>query len=275
MTPPLENVLKSVKLSFDNNRHIIITGDEGTGKSQIAKYIAIEYQKEFCNNNKNNNEPFYYCECTEDLKVSDLIGNQYPSFNSSKEISQQLMKWEDGFLTLSIINGKCCILDDIEEAPSTITERLNALLDKKLDIENDRFFEIPECPNRKVIEINKNFRLICICNYNNLSRMSPAFLNRFDIITLEDQIKSLYLKSYNDIQYFELIDKLMKQHSFNYQLNKQKNDDMDSLLVGKKYAYKKNNDLNKLIYKKILNNIKKGDLSIYQLSLFCRAVYRR
>ena len=273
MTPPLENVLKSVKLSFDNNRHVIITGDEGTGKSQIAKYIAIEYQKEFCNNNKNNNEPFYYCECTEDLKVSDLIGNQYPSFNSSKETSQQLMKWEDGFLTLSIINGKCCILDDIEEAPSTITERLNALLDKKLDIENDRFFEIPECPNRKVIEINKNFRLICICNYNNLSRMSPAFLNRFDIITLEDQIKSLYLKSYNDIQYFELIDKLMKQHSFNYRLNKQKNDDMDSLLVGKKYAYKKNNDLNKLIYKKILNNIKKGDLSIYQLSLFCRAVY--
>ena len=56
LTPPLENVLKSVKLSFENNRHIIIAGDEGTGKSQIAKYIAIEYQNKL---NNNNDEKFY------------------------------------------------------------------------------------------------------------------------------------------------------------------------------------------------------------------------
>ena len=37
LTPPLENLLKSVKLSFENSRHIIIAGDEGTGKTQIAK----------------------------------------------------------------------------------------------------------------------------------------------------------------------------------------------------------------------------------------------
>ena len=59
------------------------------------------------------------------------------------------MKWEDGLLVLSIINGKCCVLDNIEEAPATITERLNSLLDKKLDQEKDLIFEIPECPQRK------------------------------------------------------------------------------------------------------------------------------
>ena len=269
MTPPLEKLLRSVKLSFENNRHIIIAGDEGTGKSQIAKYIASEYQnKSKKNDDKINDEEFYYCECTEDLKCSDLIGNQYPSLNlSSSEESQQLMKWEDGFLTLAIIQGKYCILDDIEEAPATITERLNGLLDKKLDIEKERIFEIPECPHRQQVEIDKNFRLICVCNYDNLSKMTPSFLNRFDIITLEDQIKSLYFKSRSELHYFDLIGKLLKQHSFNYQLNGEEK-------TNKKFDFSdnKNNDLIKLIYKKILTNIQKGDLSIYKLSLFCRAI---
>ena len=268
LTPPLENVIKSVKLSFDNNRHIIIAGDEGTGKSQIAKYIALEYQNKL---NNNNDEKFYYCECTEDLKCSDLIGNQYPSLNSSSnENSLQLMKWEDGFLTRAIINGKCCILDDIDEAPATITERLNALLDKKLEIEKERIFEIPECPNRKEVKINKNFRLICICNYNNISKMTPSFLNRFDIITLEDQIKSLNFKARSDLCYLDLIDKLMKQHSFNYNLNKQKGEKENK---NHDFIYKKNYEVNKLILKKINGNIQNGELSIYKLSLFCRAVY--
>ena len=252
LTPPLENLLKSVKLSFENSRHIIIAGDEGTGKTQIAKYIATEYQNKFYEDkDKSNDDEFYYCECTEDLKCSDLIGNQYPSLNlSSDEDSQQLMKWEDGFLTLAITRGKCCILDDIEEAPATITERLNGLLDKKLDIEKERIFEIPECPHRRQVNINKNFRLICVCNYNNLSKMTPSFLNRFDIITLEDQIKSLYFKSRSELHYLDLIEKLMKQHSYNYELNGQK------ITKGKiNFSDKKNNDLIKLIYRKILTNI--------------------
>ena len=146
MTPELKNVLKAIELSFKNNRHVMITGDEGTGKSQIAKYYA-EYRDKL--NGINDDSGIYYCECTEDLKCSDLIGNQYPSLKSSNDNSpQQLMKWEDGFLTLSIINGKCCcVLDNIEEAPATITERLNGLLDKKLDVEKELFFEIQECRN--------------------------------------------------------------------------------------------------------------------------------
>ena len=84
----------------------MIAGDEGTGKSQIAKYVAEFRDKK---NEENENNEIFYCQCTEDLKCSDLIGNQYPSLNSSNDSSQQLMKWEDGFLILSIINGKCCI----------------------------------------------------------------------------------------------------------------------------------------------------------------------
>ena len=290
ITPQLEKVLKAVKLSFDNNRHIMIVGDEGAGKSQIAKYIA-----EYRDNLNKNNDGICYCECTEDLKCSDLIGNQYPSLNKSNDNSQQLMKWEDGFLTLSIINGKCCILDNIEEAPATITERLNGLLDKKLDVKKDLIFEIPECPQRKEVKINNNFRLICICNYNSISKMSPAFLNRFDIITLEDQLKYYQHKPNQKQCLIEIIDTLIKQHSFNLQSNIAQNKEdekkkkkniskyskyTDISDIGKKsekininFKYEKDDNLNNLIYEKIWNNIMENDLSIYKLSLFCRAVY--
>ena len=287
MTPELKNVLKAIELSFKNYRHVMITGDEGTGKSQIAKYYA-EYRDKL--NDINDDSGIYYCECTEDLKCSDLIGNQYPSLKSSDDNSpQQLMKWKDGFLTLSIINGKCCVLDNIEEAPATITERLNGLLDKKLDVEKELFFEIQECPQKKEVTINKNFRLLCICNYNSISKMSPAFLNRFDIITLEDQIKP-FSKMINSEKYFlDFIDILLKQHSYNYQSNIKQNDedkiqkekikkfkrflgddDIENDLVfeNKKvkfdFVYTKNDSLNKLIYKNILNEINNGELSVYK-----------
>ena len=299
ITPLLESILKAVQMSFNNNRHVMIVGEEGTGKSQLAKYIAEDRDTNYCSNNTND-DGIYYCECTEELKCSDLIGNQYPSLNSSKEDSQELMKWEDGFLTLSIIKGKCCVLDNIEEAPATITERLNGLLDKKLDIEKDLIFEIPECPQKNEVKINKNFRLLCVCNYSSISKMSPAFLNRFDIITLEDQIQFISNLSNSYSIFLELINKIMKQHSFNYLSNKNESEDnkekpiinnnnnmnlkLSKFLnmsntkktVEKKqfvFNYEKNEALNKLIYQKILNNILNDDLTIYKLSLFCKAVY--
>ena len=295
-TPPLEKVLRAIQLSFENNRHVMITGDEETGKSQIARYIAEERDKK--NDENFEKEGIYYCQCTEDLKCSDLIGNQYPSLNSENDNFQQLMKWEDGFLTLSIINGKCCILDNIEEAPATITERLNGLLDKKLDVEKDLIFEIPECPLRNKVEINKNFRLLCICNYESLSKMSPSFLNRFDIITLEDQIKP-YLplnNNENSNNFLDLIDKLVMQHSFIYNnnnINKRESDEQmsetsdiifnNNIKIGdikvKKepneidFIYDRDYFLNRFIFDNVSENINEIDLTMYKLSLFCRASY--
>ena len=301
MTPLLENFLKTIKLSFENYRHVMIIGDEGTGKTQIAKYFAEYYDKLNDNFDYEYDNGIYYCECTEELKCSDLIGNQYPSFNNidGNLNSQQLMKWEDGFLTLAINKGKCCILDNIEEAPATITERLNGLLDKKLNLEKDPIFEIPECPEKKYVKINKNFRLLCICNYNSISKMSPAFLNRFDIVTLEDQMKPISNQPNSEKIFLALIDTLIRQHSFNYLSNSKKNeeeskknekkikynkyidmsdeDEKISNINNKQnkfeFKYKKDENLIRLIYERISNNLKNGDLSIYKLSLFCRSVY--
>ena len=42
--------------------------------------------------------------------------------------------------------------------------------------------------------------MICTCNINNIKDMSPAFVNRFDVIVLENQLDKL-----NDTQLGELI----------------------------------------------------------------------
>ena len=45
--------------------------------------------------------------------------------------------------------------------------------------------------------------MICTCNINNIKDMSPAFVNRFDVIVLENQLEKL-----NEVQLCELISNL-------------------------------------------------------------------
>ena len=58
------NAISSELFSFEYQRHVIITGKKGNGKSQLVKWI-FEYW-----NNKNNekeNDDIYFCVCTENL----------------------------------------------------------------------------------------------------------------------------------------------------------------------------------------------------------------
>ena len=83
-----------------------------------------------------------------------------------------------------------------------MVERLNGLFDKKNN-ENEEYFDLPENIEELKIPIHKNFRMICTCNVNNIKDMSPSFVNRFDVIVLENQIEKL-----NDAQFSELISNL-------------------------------------------------------------------
>ena len=104
--------------------------------------------------------------------------------------SNELLEWKKGFLCLAIEKGDCVILDNIDEAPSTLTERLNGLLDKKND-DSEKKFDVPENPNEPQIDIHENFRIICTSNIDKINEISPAFVNRFDVIVLEDQIENI------------------------------------------------------------------------------------
>ena len=190
----LKEVLESATFSLNKGRNIIIVGKGGSGKSHIARTITEILKNE--NNKEEDKNNYYHFICTEETKCSDVIGYNTPK--TEEEINNgndTIIEWKEGFLTKSIKEGKIVILDNLHEANSTITERLNALLDKKYDENKENRdknrFDIPENPLEGSIEIDNNFRIIGICDIQKITKMSPAFLNRFDIIVLEDQLEGI------------------------------------------------------------------------------------
>ena len=190
-------VFDSSLFSLNKKRNIIIVGEEGSGKSKIARWIVKMY-----NTTNNNSKDYYHFICTEETKCSDLIGYHSPKKSKDINNNENILEWKEGFLIESIKKGNIVILDNLQESNSTVTERLNGLLDFKYD-ENknkgERKFDVPENPLESSITIHQNFRIIGICNINQLSKMSPAFLNRFDIISLEDQLENISNEKYNEL----------------------------------------------------------------------------
>ncbi len=185
----LIQAVNSILFSLNNQRHVMIIGEEESGLTQIARWVC-EY---FSNKNKKNDdkEPFL-CICSKKLQVEDLIGITIPNISNDVDpndnnINNEILTFKEGFLINAIKYGKCVIFDQINESPSTMYERLNGLLDKKYG--DDNIFPVPEKSGNFNQRIHENFRIICTCIKSKMKNISPAFLNRFDIIVLENQLK--------------------------------------------------------------------------------------
>ena len=98
--------MKSVEFSLKNKRNIILSGKEGNGLTQIAKWISKWYELE--KNNSSNSDSFFYI-VTEETKTSDLIGKLVPVQNP--KAGQELIDWYSAFLLQAIKLGKCAVLD--------------------------------------------------------------------------------------------------------------------------------------------------------------------
>ena len=177
---------KEVILSLNNKRNVLIVGKNGSGLTRIAQWCSIYFNNSKLNirDNKKKKIKNYVCYCTKNLERSDLIGSQKLVSTKNKEYSTELLKFKKGILFKAIEKGFSIVLDNINEAPSKVIERLNDLLDKKNN-ENEKILEIPENTKQPFIRINDNFRIICTSNYEKLNQMSTVFVNRFEVIVLE------------------------------------------------------------------------------------------
>ena len=167
--------------------------------------------------------------CIEENKPSDLIGKQKPLNENSLKEKGQIIEFEYGILIKSIKNGKVCILDNVDQLQPKVTERLNASLDKKYNKEEERI-EVPENPNPDKneevgIKINKSYRLVCTADIERLNKLSPAFINRFDVIVLEDQLKEINKNEEELKKLFEvLLENAKNQYLERKQIEKSEND---------------------------------------------------
>ena len=182
--------VSSVLFSLSNQRHAIIVGEDESGITQVARWCAECFNRMTNKDSSSNEKNSCFCLCTKNLQCSDLIGQTKPCPKNDKGENNEILKFIPGFLVDAIEKGKTVVLDCINEANATVGERLNGLLDKKNNADEE-YFDLPENTERLKIPIHKDFRMICTCNINNIKDMSPAFVNRFDVIVLENQLEKL------------------------------------------------------------------------------------
>ena len=301
-TKSLSQAIESILFFFKNERNVIISGKQGTSKTSLALWIGEYFEKINKHYNINESSLFIY---TEENKPSDLIGKQKPLDKKSLEKEGQIITFKPGILIKAIQNGKVCILDNIEQLQPTVTERLNASLDKKYNDEQPKM-EIPENPEWKDgIDINKDYRLLCTANINKLNKLSPAFINKFDVIVLEDQLeeisnnnndnlkdllKILFENSVPKIKFTDIAeankedegDKDFSDDSVSYDddeengNNENNNENNNDIKIDEKtqeIKYDVDNELVDLIYNNYIKLQKESKtLTIYNLSILFRAV---
>jgi len=212
----LVQTVKSVLLALRNKRNVIIVGNDESGLTQIAEWCSLYFNNEIKEQKCHRS---FICFCTKNLECSDLIGIQKIS-SSSGEDNNEFIKFEPRFLYQAIIEGNCVVLDCINEAPSRVIERLNGLLDKKNSKKEEKF-EVPENTSKPEIDINKDFRIICTSNFEKINQISPAFINRFEVIVLEDQLKGLGDSKIKNLIEF-LCNKYQKECHENYKRKRKK-----------------------------------------------------
>ena len=278
----LREAVNSILFSLKNNRHVIITGEEGTGTTQVARLCADLFSK-----GKKDHES-YLCICSKKLQCEDLIGITIPNIeteNNKKKKSNEskkkkdeskkekkrgseseVLKFESGFLVKAIENGVCVIFDKINEVSSTVCERLNGLLDRTFkDYSSDNKFYIPEISADKSVEIKDNFRIICTCYNSKLKDISPAFLSRFDVIYLENQLENIS-------NYMPLVEKIFnrleeeekKKRKENEKRNQENNDKyvFKSDKNHKSFNYSVSGKLKEFVIKKIEDLKKISDYNL-------------
>ena len=104
MNKSIIEVFDSSLFSLNKGRNIIILGEEGSGKSMIARWIVQMFNK---NKKINDNSKYYYhFMCTEETKCSDLIGYHSPKKLKTISNYKEILEWKEGFLIKSIKEGK-------------------------------------------------------------------------------------------------------------------------------------------------------------------------
>jgi len=264
----------SIRFAFKYGKNVLILGKEGVGKTQLALWMAEQYDSN--NNtilNDDKEKDIYICICNEILKCSDLIGRQKPVEDLNNKTGP-LIKWENGFVVDGLIKGKCIILDSLEKAQPTVTERLNNLLDVNY-MHDTEYFSIPENPELKAgIKIDAKFRIIATVEEDGLQKMSPAFINRFIIVYLDDQFSNI---EKGDIKLFSeiILDKVINEGTSSRKSSSDSdkpNFDLDNNSDSEnEFLNDKTKEEISLKIEQIFNDYNRK-ISIYKLSKLCRII---
>jgi transcriptional regulator with PAS, ATPase and Fis domain len=115
--PIIKSIIDRVNLIKDSDVHILITGETGSGKTELARYIHIK--------SKRKTRPFMHINCAaipDNLLESELFGYKAGAFTGA--VKNKAGKFQ------AARNGTIC-LDEIAEIPMHLQAKLLKVLDEK------------------------------------------------------------------------------------------------------------------------------------------------
>ncbi|OHT01916.1 hypothetical protein TRFO_31156 [Tritrichomonas foetus] len=173
---------------MDLYKPILLIGPDGCGKTSASRWIGHIRSK----------KPSKIFICNPEMTIGDVIGRYMALKSESNDANiakyDTPIKWVHGPVVKSIMNGECMILDQIDTAPSTILERLNSLFDG-IGRKNFEFITHENSEN-PVVTVHEDFRIVATSSIKGLNSLSPALLNRFTIIYMDEQLPEFNSGSY-------------------------------------------------------------------------------
>ncbi|MCL7041049.1 hypothetical protein MKW94_021074 [Papaver nudicaule] len=160
-------VLRAMKLS----KPVLLEGSPGVGKTSLIVALG-----------KYSGHTVVRINLSEQTDMMDLLGSDLPNEDEG-------FAWSDGILLQALKNGDWVLLDELNLAPQSVLEGLNAILDHRAEV------FIPELG--RTIKCPPSFRLFACQNPSTQGGgrkgLPKSFLNRFTKVYVDELVKEDYL----------------------------------------------------------------------------------
>ncbi|XXG76315.1 hypothetical protein AAC387_Pa08g0684 [Persea americana] len=163
-------VLRALQLP----KPVLVEGSPGVGKTSLVVALA-----EF------SGHTVVRINLSEQTDIMDLLGSDLP-VEGEKGMK---FAWSDGILLQALKNGSWVLLDELNLAPQSVLEGLNAILDHRAEVYIPELGQSFKCP--------PSFRVFACqnpsCQGGGRKGLPKSFLNRFTKVYVDELVEDDYL----------------------------------------------------------------------------------
>jgi len=162
-------------LTFGKN--VILTGQQGTGKTELAQLHAFE-----------NQDPMFKIACSADLRKTDLIGSK--TLDQDEKLKQIAGMLTRAVLTANKTGSAMVLLDEGNALIPKVQIMLYGLTD------STRRIDLPEMTKPLVLNKGARLKFVITMNdqYSGTSPLNKPLLDRFNVIQMKRLPKQIVLK---------------------------------------------------------------------------------